>query len=141
MNLSAFLKGNKKKKENIHYAASESFVDEEGNVIEWEIKALSAKQDEAIRDSCTKKVAVQGRKGVTAPELDTNAYLGKMAANSVVFPNLNDAQLQDSYGVMGAEELIKEMLAPGEYQELLTKIQKLNGYDQTFEEKVEEVKN
>lgn len=29
------------------------------------------------------------------------------------FPDLNDKDLQDSYGVMGADSLLKAMLTPG----------------------------
>ena len=139
--LSAFLKSNKKEKEHLHLAVSDSFTDEQGKAIEWDIRPLSAKRDEGIRDLCTKKVPFNGKKGVKAPELDVNAYLGKLVTSSVVFPNLNDKELQDSYGVMCAEELIKEMLSPGEYQDLISEIQKLDGFDVTFDEKVEEAKN
>ena len=64
-----------------------------------------------------------------------------MATRCVVFPNLNDKDLQDSYGVMGAEKLLKEMLKPGEYQDLIKKIQEVNGFNVSMDELVEEAKN
>ncbi|MCI1958832.1 MAG: hypothetical protein LKJ25_04315 [Clostridia bacterium] len=140
-NLSAFLKSNKKKKEHLFLAVSDSFADEKGKTIKWEIRPLSAKRDEGIRETCTKMVPIAGKKAVKAPELDVDAYLGKLVTASVVYPNLNDKELQDSYGVMCAEELIKEMLSPGEYQNLTSEIQKLDGFNITFDDKVEEAKN
>lgn len=65
-----------------------------------------------------------------------------MAAACVVDPNLNDKELQDSYGVMGAEQLIQEMLDdPGEYNEFMSRVQSYHGFDQSFREKVDEAKN
>jgi hypothetical protein len=58
-----------------------------------------------------------------------------------VFPNLNDAELQDSYGVKSADELLKKMLLPGEYSEYKAKVMEVNGYDMSMEELVDEAKN
>ena len=64
-----------------------------------------------------------------------------MAAACTVFPNLNDAELQDSYGVMGAEELITEMLdKDGEFQAYVKKCLEVSGYENNAE-LVEEAKN
>ena len=38
-NLSAFLKKNKKYKDNVKYRATKSLCDENGEALEWEIKA------------------------------------------------------------------------------------------------------
>ena len=73
--------------------------------------------------------------------MDFNKYAALLAVKSTVYPNLNDATLQDSYAVMGAEDLLKAMLLPGEYANYLNIVQQVNGFNQTFEEKVEEAKN
>ena len=40
------------------------------------------------------------------------------------------------------EDLLKEMVDnPGEYQDLATFVQKVSGFNQTFEEDIEEAKN
>ena len=50
--------------------------------------------------------------------------------------------MQDSYGVMGAEKLIVEMIDnPGEFNAFMDKIQEFHGFKQTFQDKVEEAKN
>lgn len=140
-NLSAFLKQNALENENVKFAASKRFVDESGKPVEWEICGITSEEDEDIRKACTRKVQVPGKKGQFTPETDYNAYLGKLAARCTVYPNLNNAELQNSYGCMGADSLLKTMLKPGEYAEYLAKIQEVNGFDVTMEELVDEAKN
>lgn len=140
-NLSGFLAQNAIKVENIKYVASKRFLGDDGKPLEWEVKCIPSTEDEALRKSCTKRVPIPGKRNQYTSETDYNLYLGRLAATCTVFPNLNDAELQNSYGVMGADDLLKTMLMPGEYADYLTKIQEVNGFEVTFEEAVEEVKN
>jgi len=65
-----------------------------------------------------------------------------MIAASVVVPDLYDKELQDSYGVATPEELLLAMVdEPGEYNELAAFVQKFQGFDVSFHDKVEEAKN
>lgn len=140
-NLSCFLAQNVKKAENLKYVASKRFLDENGNPVEWEIGPISSSVDEELRRECTKRIPAAGRKGAYTPELDYNLYLGRLAARSTVYPNLNDRELQDSYGVMGADVLLKTMLTAGEYAGFMEKVQQANGYDTGMDELVDEAKN
>lgn len=140
--LSAFLKKNKKTRSNTKYAATKSLVDETGKPLEWEVKPISTREDEEIRDDCTKEVPITGKPGMYRQKLDTSAYLSKILVASVVEPNLYSAELQDSYGVKTPEELVKEMVDdPGEYQDFVLFVQKYNGFTESLEDKVEEAKN
>lgn len=140
--LNRFLKKNKKAKEHLLIAATKSLTDENGEPLLWEIRPLSTKEDAGIRDECTVDVQVTGKPGVFRPKFSGNKYLAKVAARCVVYPNLNDKELQDSYGAMGADQLIQEMIDdPGEYNSFMNKIQEYNGYAETFQDKVEEAKN
>ena len=139
--LSAFLAENALPVENIKFAASRRFLSPDKKPMEWEIKAISSTEDEALRKACTKRVPVPGKKNQFQRELDADAYLGKLAVACTVFPNLNDKELQDSYKVMGADALLKAMLTPGEYADYLTKIQEVCGFDETLQDEVDEVKN
>lgn len=140
--LSRFLKKNKKTKANLKIAATTSFLDDNGKPLLWEIRPLTTKEDNALRDACTVEVPVTGKPGMFRPRFDGNKYLVKMAAACIVSPNLNDKELQDSYGVMGAEQLIVEMIDnPGEFNAFMDKIQEFHGFKQIFQDKVEEAKN
>lgn len=139
--LSAFLAENALPVENIKFAASRRFLSPDKKPMEWEIKAISSTEDEALRKACTKRVPVPGKKNQFQRELDADAYLGKLAVACTVFPNLNDKELQDSYKVMGGDALLKAMLTPGEYADYLSKVQEVCGFDTTLQEEVDEAKN
>ena len=109
--------------------------------MEWEIRAISPGKDYALKKACTKQIPVPGKKNSFTPELDMYLYLGKLAAACTVYPDLADAELQNSYGVMGEDALLKEILNIGEYNNYLTKVQEVNGFETTMDELVEEAKN
>ena len=60
----------------------------------------------------------------------------------MVVPDLYDKELQDSYGAMAPEDLLLAMVDdPGEYNELASFVQRFQGFDVSFNEKVDEAKN
>lgn len=106
-NLTAFLAQNAKKIDNVTFIASDRFVDPDtGEAMPWEICCITAAENAGLRKACMRTVPVPGRKGQFTQDFDANAYLAKVAVRCTVFPNLNDAELQQSYGVMGAEQLM-----------------------------------
>lgn len=140
-NLSGFLSQNALKVENAKQVISKRFLDEDGKPIYWEIACITSTEDESLRKACTKRVPVPGKRNQYTQETDYNLYLGKLAAKCTAYPNLDDAELQNSYGVMGSDVLLKIMLKPGEYADYLTKVQEVNGFEVTFEDSVDEAKN
>lgn len=141
-NLTLFLKKNKKVKENIKYAATKSLCNADGKPLEWEIKALSTKENDNIRDDCMIEIPIKGKPGQFRYKMNTSRYIAKMICASVVYPDLMNAELQDSYGVKTPEELLMEMVDdPGEYNDFAAFIQNFNGFDTSMEEKVEDAKN
>lgn len=136
-----FMKQNKKKKENATYAVTKSLVDENGKPLDWTLKPITTAENDAIRDECTIEIQVKGKPNMFRQKLNASKYLAKMICASVVEPNLNDKDLQDSYGVMTPEDLLREMVDdPGEYNDLAAFVQQLNGFT-TMDEAVEEAKN
>lgn len=132
----AFLKQNKKQDETMKLAASMSFVDKNGKPLEWEIRPLKSKEAASIR-KLTNKIGKGGR-----VDVDNETFNRMAAAKATVFPDLNDKELQDSYGVMCAEDLIVEMLdKDGEFQQYVKNVMALSGYDITDTELVKEAKN
>lgn len=142
-NLKAFLAGNAISAENTRclYVASKRFVDSENKPILWEIKAIPYIEDEEIRNSCTKKAQTPNKAGVYVPEVNFDKYVGKLAAACTVYPDLLNAELQDSYHVTKDDDLLKAMLTPGEYMQYIAKVQEINGFGSNINDLVEEAKN
>ena len=139
-NFAVFMAGSAKDDEIVKYIASKRFTDN-GKPVEWQIKAIDSDKDELIRKECTKRVPISGKRGQYNQETDTDKYIGKICVACTVYPDLNNAELQDSYGVKTADALLKKMLKPGEYTEYKAKVMEVNGYDMSMEELVDEAKN
>lgn len=141
MSFERFMKKNKAVKENTFYAATSSLCDEDGKPLEWEIKALTTKETEAIREKNTIEIPVKGKPGMYRPQV-TKDYVPSLICAAVVSPNLYDAALQDSYGVKTPQELIVEMVDnPGEYTALLQFVQSYSGIKSTMDDEINEAKN
>lgn len=137
-----FMKANKVVRENELHPVTKSLCDEKGNPLKWEFKHISSKENESIRESCTIDVPVTGKPNAYRQKLKSSLYVQKMIAASIVVPDLHDAELQDSYGVKTPEDLLLAMVDnPGEYNDLASYVQKFQGFDASFEDKVDEAKN
>lgn len=64
-----------------------------------------------------------------------------LVIKTLVEPDLTSVELQDSYGVMTAEELINEMFTPVEFTFLLNKANEIHAGNVSNDEMVDEVKN
>lgn len=128
--LSLFLKENKKKKENGFFQATKSLCDADGKPLMWEIKPLSTRDDQELRDECMVQKLIPGKNGERQLKFDSQKYLVRMMTACIIFPDLDDKKLQDSYGVKSAEDLIVEMIDdPDEFNEFAGFIQEYSGFD------------
>ena len=87
-NLSLFLKKNKKVKENVKFPATKSLCDEKGNPLEWEIKPLTTRESDDIREACTIEIPVKGKPNMFRQKVNSSKFGAKMLASSIVFPDL-----------------------------------------------------
>ncbi len=139
---SQFMKANKIEKKNACYAVTKSLCDKDGNPLNWEFRHITSKENETLRDECIIEVPITGKPHQYRQKLQSGKYIQKMIVASIVVPNLFDEELQDSYGVKKPEDLLMAMVDdPGEYNELAVFVQQFQGFDLSFEEKVNEAKN
>ena len=138
--LSAFMRPNVAEIANARFAPSPRFKGEDGKPLEWEIRCISADEYARIRSSCIRQVPAVGRKGQYTQQLDAYTFQAKVAAACTVFPDLNDAELQDSWGVATPEQLVGVMLIGGEFDDYITEVFAVNGF-KTENELVDEAKN
>ena len=138
--LSAFMRPNVEQIANARYAASPRFKGEDGQPLEWEIQCISADEYARIRSSCIRQVPVTGKKNQFTQKLDTYEFQSMVCARCTVFPDLNNAELQNSWGVVTPEELVGAMLIGGEFDDYVTEVFRVNGF-KTESELVDEAKN
>ena len=122
MSLNGFFKSNAKSLPDVKVVVSERFTDEDGNPIEWVLHPISTRRVEEITKRNTKTTIKNGKKESTVNEENLNAELLEAV---VLYPSLNDAELQDSYGVSSANELLGAMLYPGETKVLTDALQEV----------------
>lgn len=121
------------------FVVSPRFKGEDGNPIAWKLRSMTEAENEECRKASTKRI--KGKNGSHTSETNGDEYLARLAVASITYPSLKDAGLQQSYGVIGADQLLKKMLLPGEYVALVQKVQEINGFDKDMNEMVDEVKN
>lgn len=122
MSLNGFFKSNAKSLPDVKVVVSERFTNEDGSPIEWVLHPISTKRVEEITKRNTKTTIKNGKKESVVNEENLNAELLEAV---VLYPSLNDAELQDSYGVSSANELLSVMLYPGETQVLTNALQEV----------------
>lgn len=137
--LSLFFASNVATPEVEAFVVSDRFKGADGKPVAWQISPITEDENNELRKSSTRKV--KGKNGVMVPEMNYAEYMGKLVAACVKYPNLNDAKLQESYKVRGADELGRKMLLSGEYATLFAKVQEINGFDKDVNDLAEEVKN
>lgn len=138
--LSAFMSPNVEQIANARFAASPRFKGEDGKPMEWEIRCISADEYARVRNSCVKQVPVPGKKGQYTQQMDTFAFQAKICARCTVFPDLTNAELQNSWGAAKPEELLAKMLVGGELEDYATEVFQINGF-KTEDELVDDAKN
>ena len=131
--LSAFL--HPEKVNNREVIVSERFK-ENGKPVPFVIRPITQKENEVIIRQNTKK-----SKKNEQPEFDRVAYQHSLVAAAVVEPDLENAELQKAYGVIGAPKLLAEMLYIGEFAILMKEVQELSGLDIDINDDIEEAKN
>lgn len=140
-NLKAFLNENAIKRENVKVVVSDRFVNEKNQPVEWELRVLDNAQYEELVNECKKRVPINGDPRQTTIETDVNKLVDLLISTCTVYPNLNDVELQDSYGTIGDIATVKAMLTPGEYATLSASVQQCLGFSVDMNDKVKEAKN
>ena len=139
--LKAFFKDNTSVEATDEVIVSNRFKDSAGNLIKFKIRSITQEENDYITRECEKKHK-DIRTNQYVIESDRRLYILKLIVKSTLFPDFNNAELQSSYGVPGQpEKLVAKMLNPGEYTNLLTAINAINGFNEDINEEIEEAKN
>lgn len=105
------------------------------------IRSITEKENKAIIKSCeTMRFDKKTHRRET--DFDQNLYNTRLIVACCTDPNFKDAELQEYYGVRGAEDLVEYLLKSGDYSTLMTAILDLNGFmDEDINNLISEAKN
>ncbi|MBU3193464.1 phage tail assembly chaperone [Clostridium algidicarnis] len=112
-----------------------------GKKRKMKFKPIGATLGDEIRKKCRKITFVKGQKMI---ETDQDKFIANQIIETTTYPDLKNAEFQQVWGVMGAEELLKAMkskMRDGDYMEWGNIASEINGYDKGMQELIEEAKN
>lgn len=106
------------------------------------IQSVTEEQNDSLRKQATTKTKDRQTRQITS-QVNQSKYVDLLINASVVSPELDNEQLQKSWGCLADPiGLLKKMLLVGEYAELGSQIQELCGFDLEDPDNLrEEVKN
>ena len=129
--LNSFL--NPRRKPNHKFVLSDAFIDEKGNPIEWEMRQIAASESSELQKQIT-----------------DSSYFNTMtayAAESLVYPNMHDAELLKGLSektgrkILKAPDALVAMLTDSELAAVIEQYVKYNKLTEGISEKVDEAKN
>lgn len=139
MSFEMFMKKNQVKRENVKFRVTKTLCDADGKPLEWELRPVSTAEDRKCKLDAYEEVVVNGK---TRRRMNTIKYIDSIVCASVVYPDLHDASLQNSYGVLTPEELLNEMVPiSAEYDRLALKVQEISGFMDSLQDDIDEAKN
>lgn len=139
MDLKAFLKENVIEKAPVLYVASKRMV-ANGEPVEWHLRCLSNEEMEKLTQRNTKREPIKGTRDFKE-KFDNVQFAMDMVVASVQYPPLANPELQESYGVVGEEDLLKAMLTPGELTDLQGAVAEACDYEAGMADKIKQAKN
>ena len=142
MGLKSFFAENIKPVEHERVQISDRIIDEETGEPEfWEVRAVSAGELDAIQKRATKLQRV-GKTDRYEKVTDEDEVGLLTLAACVVYPDLRNLDLQNSFGAKSPEEVLNNMLTIGERQKLIRVCNRLNSMnEQDIDSAIEQSKN
>lgn len=127
------------------------FADENGKLLPWQVRVLSRKEANAIREKYVKRRRVHDKKGnlvlssngevAFETVTDVDGFNTHLLIEALVFPNLKDEDLQKYYGVSNSDDLVDVLFRDRDlYAHALEVVIKVNGATVDDDEE-NEVKN
>lgn len=113
--------------EPVEVVVSHRFL-EKGKPVPFKIRPITQEDNEALIKECTRNFTDPVTRS-RQKKLDDALYSAELIARCTVYPDLNDAALQDSYKAVGAADLARKMLLPGEFRRLVDAISGVCGFD------------
>lgn len=138
--MSFFMAGKAEKLPETEEIITKRYKDEKGNPIPFKFRAIPVDKVEEYRDLYTREIRKHGQ--VIDEKFDSDKFKARLGVESTVYPDFKDKALRDSYHEQDPIKVAKAILSvPGEYARWLEVVQNVNGFDEDFDEDVEDAKN
>jgi hypothetical protein len=138
--MSFFMAGQAQEVGEEEVIVSKRYKDKEGKVIPFIMKPCSTEKIDEIEKTCMVPVKDKGKK--VGERLDTARFYARMAIASTVYPDFKAKEMRESYKSPDAVEVAKRVLSiGGEFSHWVNESLRINGFDESFDELVEEAKN
>lgn len=110
MSTNPFLKQNKKKQEDIKIVVSDNFVDDKGNPVPFVMRIISAEEADRLSETCMEPVIDPNTRRKVGSEINQKRLQQELLVNSIVYPDLNDQEMLDSWEAKTPAQLLDKML-------------------------------
>lgn len=133
MDLKRLLKGNVLDPGIVEYEPSPRITNEDGTPGVWLLRALTNEEVDAINERCTTVVKDRKTGQVVSQSVNLDKLSQDVLLQALVEPSLadlEDGDIQDSWGAYTPYDVLRKMLKPGELAELGKKVQEICGYNQ-----------
>ncbi|MCL2081638.1 MAG: hypothetical protein FWH04_00130 [Oscillospiraceae bacterium] len=136
--LQALLAQDIKPEGEFRVVASERILGDGNKPAEWRVSGITKEQNARLYKKSLRCYSKEPGQARPMPGLDAEEYSLLLAVECTVYPDLEDRELQASYGASDPAELLRAMLLPGELEEYKRRIQEYYGFGPGYPEEIDE---
>lgn len=122
--MKSFMKANVQSVPNEKHAISKRFLDEKGEPVLFEFRALDQSLVEKLEDECK---FIEGKGKNRVEKTNMTLFTKKLVIESVVYPDFRDPELLKDWDCKTIYQLLSTMFIPGEFAEIAEKVLQING--------------
>lgn len=138
--MAVFMKGKAEDVKEFEEVVTTRYRDEKGNVVKFKFRPIPTERIQELQEECKEPVMKKGKK--IDEKLNTKRFGARLGIETTVYPDFKDKTLLDSYKVVDPVDLVPQILSVGgEYAAWIEIVQRANGFDEDFNELVDEAKN
>lgn len=147
--LSYFMRDKSKNQKIVEVQGVESIKDENGNVVNFQVKVLNKKEIEDIYEKYRTRTILYDKKGkpivdrgqaIFDTKLDSSRALRRIIVESLVYPDLKDKKLMEYYECYDVTDMpIMVFPDPAEYDDVANKILAVLGIGVEADEESDDV--
>lgn len=124
MSTNPFLKQNKEEAKPIEIFVSDRFKDEKGELVPFVLQIISSEEADLLTETCMEPIIDPQTRRKIGQEVNQKRLQQELLVKSIVSPDLEDKELQDSWGAHNSVDLLQKMLDMKEKSILLTEFDK-----------------